>query len=271
MNNIRQSDIPELNGFFGSKLKEGATEILSAEYVPVYAQWQYGKGMVGSFMCDLNGIWSVDFVGTEASNKLVNNIVTALFPAENIRPSDIRVELYEDNYHNILSVITPLEEGQNIRVTVTSPAADGVSAPAVNVYTPAEHTGQSRVPFQVLTPGQHTILVEKLNGDGSVASAYTMYKCFSYSREYDQFVDSQACVDLMAELAKGGEGVVIDQNNPFAVFENVKQFLHRQIDPRMPFLIIALVLFLTDLAVRKFKFKWIHELVRERKIHKPHR
>lgn len=271
VNNIRQTDMPELDGFFGSKLKEGASEILSAEYVPVYAQWEYGKGMVGSFMCDLNGKWSSNFVNTEVAGTLVNNIVTALFPSENIRPSDIRVELYEDNYHNILSVITPMEDGQSICVTVTSPAADGVSAPTVNVYTPAEHTGQTRVPFQVLTPGQHKILVEKLNADGSVASAHTLYKCFSYSREYDAFMDPQACVELMAGLAEGGEGVVIDKNNPYAVFENVKQFLHRQIDPQLPFLIIALVLFLTDLAVRKFKFKWIHELIREQKLRKSRR
>jgi hypothetical protein len=28
-------------------------------------------------------------------------------------------------------------------------------------------------------------------------------------------------------------------------------------------MIIAIVLFLLDIAVRKFKFKWIHEMVRE--------
>ena len=34
------------------------------------------------------------------------------------------------------------------------------------------------------------------------------------------------------------------------------------------FFIIALVLFLTDMAVRKFKFKWLHELIRDRKANK---
>ena len=267
--NIRQQDMPELDGFFGSKLKEGATEILSADYVPVYAQWEYGNGMVGSFMCDLNGIWSSKFMGTEVSTSLITNIVTALFPSENIRPSDIRAEIYEDNYHNILSVITPLEDGQTIRVKVTSPAADGVSAPTTKVYTPEEGTGQSRVFFQALTAGQHEIVIEKLNADGTLASQRTLYKCFSYSKEYDEFIDNQVCAEFMASLAKNGEGVVIDPNNPYAVMENVAQFLHIQIDPRIPFLIIAMVLFLTDLAVRKFKFKWIHELVRDRKKMKP--
>ena len=41
--------------------------------------------------------------------------------------------------------------------------------------------------------------------------------------------------------------------------------MHRTADPRIVMLIIAIVLFVLDVAVRKFKFKWIHELVRDRK------
>ena len=36
----------------------------------------------------------------------------------------------------------------------------------------------------------------------------------------------------------------------------------KSFDPRYLFMILALVLFLTDVAVRKFKFKWPHEIVR---------
>ena len=36
-------------------------------------------------------------------------------------------------------------------------------------------------------------------------------------------------------------------------------------DPRLAFIIAAIVLFLLDIAVRKFKFKWLHEIIRERK------
>jgi hypothetical protein len=36
----------------------------------------------------------------------------------------------------------------------------------------------------------------------------------------------------------------------------------------MVFLIIAMVCLLLDVAVRKFKFKWIHEIVRDRRAMK---
>ena len=41
--------------------------------------------------------------------------------------------------------------------------------------------------------------------------------------------------------------------------------IHKIIDPRIVFIIIALVAFLLDVAVRKFKFKWLHEIIAERK------
>lgn len=60
---VKEEDIPSLDGFFGTKIKEGAQSLLIGEYgEPIYAQWTYGKGKVGSFMCDLSGHWSEEFV-----------------------------------------------------------------------------------------------------------------------------------------------------------------------------------------------------------------
>ena len=46
------------------------------------------------------------------------------------------------------------------------------------------------------------------------------------------------------------------------VFANFVTSIPKSFDPRYLFMILALVLFLTDVAVRKFKFKWPHEIVR---------
>ena len=52
-----------LDGFYGVKVKADAELILTGDYqVPLYAQWKYGQGMVGSFMCDLGGVWSSEFI-----------------------------------------------------------------------------------------------------------------------------------------------------------------------------------------------------------------
>ena len=52
------------------------------------------------------------------------------------------------------------------------------------------------------------------------------------------------------------------------MFEGFVPALLRTYDPRLALMITAMVLFLLDIAVRKFKFKWIHEIVREHKAKK---
>ena len=68
-----------LDGFYGTKLKDDATAILTGIYdVPIYAQWDYGNGNVGSFMCDLNMVWSESFMSSGTGQQIILNIVYSL-------------------------------------------------------------------------------------------------------------------------------------------------------------------------------------------------
>ena len=67
-------------------------------------------------------------------------------------------------------------------------------------------------------------------------------------------------------MAATGKGVLLeDLEFVDPVFDGFVTELEKVFDPRMLFMILAIVLFLLDIAVCKFKFKWIHEIVRERK------
>ena len=72
--------------------------------------------------------------------------------------------------------------------------------------------------------------------------------------------------ELLTLLAEDGKGVVI--SDPADVFASFAKTLKREFDPRMILLISIIVLVLLDIAVRKFKFKWPHELIRERRQRK---
>ena len=76
--NIDLENLPCLDGFYGSQLKSGATAMLTKGNLPLYAQWQYGNGTVGTFLCDLNGTWSADFITSETGVAIVNNIVSLI-------------------------------------------------------------------------------------------------------------------------------------------------------------------------------------------------
>ena len=257
---VTQEEMPVLGGYYGTKVKSGAEVSISGEFAPVYAQWKYGNGMVGSFMCDLSGVWSDKFLASTAGVRILHNIILGLMPTESIRQRDIELELNPDNYTTYMSVYTTLSDDESVRAEVVPPGglSDSQIISAEGDY--------SRLSFKNTEPGVYTITAVKTAEDGAVTSSETVeYKAFSYSLEYDAFRDPKDGERLMESLAEIGGGAVVSPADHARIYADFVEFLHKVYDPRWTFVIIAIVLFLLDVAVRKFKFKWIHELVRESK------
>lgn len=256
-------ELPTLGGYYGTRLKSSATQVVLAEYVPLYAEWTYGAGNVGSFMCDLKGAedsWSQGFMADPTGVKFLVQVVKSLFPTKSVRPTDIMLELREQNYRNQMSIFTTLESDQSIDVTIYKVSDDGESEEVYQTFTAGATEDYSRVNFLTTDAGVYRILVEKKDAAGVVSSA-SVYKTFSYSAEYDVFVDYEAGRKSLATLATLGKGDSIEVASE--VFLEFVDKIHRVVDPRLAMIIIALILFLIDIAVRKFKFKWPHELIRE--------
>ncbi len=260
---IDEETMPNLDGFYGVKAKEGSEVVVMGQYTPIYTQWKCGKGTVGTFACDLNGTWSTEFVNSPVGAKLINNIVQAVFPTQNVQPDEIDTVLAGENFSTVISIFTDLEEGEYIELTVKSPPASDAEEGEVQTITANTSTGYSRLTFSVRTPGLHEIIVEKKSEDGNLIASTTTYKALGYSKEYDLFRDAEAANDLMIDMAETGRGVVVEE--PIQVFDNVVKYIHNVINPKIAFIITALVLFLLDIAARKFKWKWPHELIREKK------
>lgn len=275
-----------LGGFYGVKKRESAEVLLAGDYeVPIYAQWKYGKGMVGSFMCDLgasSSSWSTKFMADENGRRFLYNVIANLMPTENIRPGEIRLELKEENYINRLNVYTDLEEGQQIKGRIIEKTDEGEivhelgetgsAENAIYVSSPlGEENRYSRCDFVLKSNGVYRIVIEKYNADGTLRASMEIYKAFSYSEEYDSFAGTEEETtpeQMLGELAERGNGAAVAEDDPWGVFTSFVTSLGRTYDPRLALLIIAMILFLGDVAVRKFKFKWIHELVREHRAKK---
>ena len=67
----------------------------------------------------------------------------------------------------------------------------------------------------------------------------------------------------MSDMALDGDGETLTDG--WQVFENLVTAFDRAYDPRVLFAILIIVFFLLDVAVRKFKFKWPHEIIRDYK------
>lgn len=271
--NVDIDDIPTLTGYYGTRAKTGAVTVLTATYVPLYSQWNIGNGKVGAFMSSLKGdSLSSAFLSSIEGQTIISNIIAGLMPSENIRPRDINVTLTEENYTTRVSVSTNMEEGQGLRVTVTPLDREFDPDLVEQVVEFSETDGYSRATVEIKEPGVHRVTVEKYanNEDGEeiVLSSTTVYRAFSYSAEYDVFVDESEVDRFMNRLATSGRGNVVNANEGDTVFDNFDKEIHKVYDPRVLFMILSIIFFLLDIAVRKFKFKWPHEIIRDYKERK---
>lgn len=273
-----------LDGFYGVKIRPTADLILTGNYqVPLYAQWKYGKGMVGSFMCDLSGKRSADFMRSPDGAQFVKNVINNLMPTSDIQPNEIKIQLREDNYTNQLSIYTSLKEGEMVRASILSTSGEVLADlntvtkllegetwsdyPCYVTSSLSLANNYSRCDFVIKEGGVYKILIQKCDANGAVLETLETYKSFAYSEEYDSFkkngTGSQTPEESLSYLAERGNGAMIaDLENPWEIFEGFITDIDKVYDPRFVFMIMAIVLFLLDIAVRKFKFKWPHELIR---------
>lgn len=265
---IDRKNIPALEGYYGTRLKNGALVPLKGPYgVPIYAQWTYGNGTVGSFMCDLNGTWSRKFVDSENGKNLLFNIVSAIFPTTELTTKDIQFKMEEDNYTSYLNVYTVLENTDYVEVAVTPISEDAIRFYEQKSIAVESSNGHTRFNFDITCPGVYSIAIVKKNASGEVLAETRLYKSFSYSSEYDAFPDAETTGEAyLTALAESGRGTCASE--AFEVFRSFSKTIKKEFDPRLLFAVLAIVLFLLDVAVRKFKFKWLHEIVKEYRAQK---
>lgn len=272
----------QLDGFYGVKARSAADVILVGEYdVPIYAQWKYGKGMVGSFMSDFNEKWSSPFMNSPDGQTFIRRAVENLMPTEDIAVKGITLRLREDNYGNQLSVYTQLNEGEyvtgkitdmdgNVAVSLTEVATQDAkelrTLPFYVTLALTEANHYSRCNIVVRESGTYRIILNKHDAEGNILETVETFKTLAYSQEYNMNAESEELtpIELVEKLAEDGNGAVIaDLEDPVEVFANFITRIDRIFDPRFLFMILTLIMFLLEVAVRKFKFKWPHELIRE--------
>lgn len=312
-----------IGGFYGTRLKNGATKLLDGiiierktvdgkevkkEYqigVPLYAEWSFGKGKVGSFMSDVYGDWGSEFIASEAGKLFlyggevettnadgVKEIITcpgvinSLMPVEDNTVKEIQIKTSGDNYYRQMNILSDLKEGETIsgeiariekdstgteteseKISLNSVTTDN-NSPVLVATAIGEENSFGRCVFSIKEAGVYRITLKKLDKNGNEVYSVDYYQVLSYSSEYNIFdvATEDELKEFMASLADKGKGGVIDGvDDTYEIFRSFITGFKRNFDPRTLFMIIAIVAFLLDIAVRKFKFKWIHEIIRDHK------
>ena len=265
-----------LNGYFASraKLDSSISVPLLANGFPLYAEWPYGQGKVGSLLIDLEGKWSGDILNTNTGQTIVQNIVLSLLMnVQQLNDNTFEVSLSEDNLHTQVNVFNLLPE-ENALTKIIALVQYPSQSKTMKYDFGALKNGSHFV-FENDERGVYTISVMKVDADYDfmhsavnkpsdvpqdvIHEVTTLHRAFSYSIEYDGRQDAYATgKDLLAAIST--REVSKDEQNSKFIYDADKLFLPngtitRTQDLRQILLISAMVLYLLGIFLRLFKIK----------------
>lgn len=288
-NNIPTGTLmPILSGYFGVQIKNdpAVNVILRRQFVPgeitdpndsaygrigsdpIYVQWEFGRGTVGTFTADLAGRMTSDFFIDPVGRQFFRNIVASVMPNEPHRTDDINITITPSNMAATATVDLSqrsLQANESVRVILarfchqTNRMLTGQGYSQVLVEGHTEDL--LRVNFDRETPGIYAIIVNIMQG-AQVVATHTAFSAFSFSSIYDRFWNMTDKATVMADLAiAGNEGAffarydLIGSLPEYALFGGESESSSRTFDPRVLFLALCIGLFILDIVARKFSLR----------------
>lgn len=248
--------LPDIHGYVNSKPKLDATMVLSVDYqrsegdpvaVPLYSYRDHGNGRVATFTSSLSGQWMRGW-DNDVKEKLFDNILVTNTPSEYINyPFTVSVD-YSGDSSRIEIIPSSVNPKAKAKIALTSPDGSVVEmdmAFLLNKYS-----------VDLATPdmGKYNIEITYTYGNHSFTSS--TYFTAAYSREYDTFAayDIVNIYDFMRGVGQISEDGNLDLTNDKSQVDTY------ELSFRIPLIILAAVLFVCDVVVRKFKWKDIKGL-----------
>lgn len=242
--------LPVLDGYLGTTIKEDAISYITTEKGhPVYARWDYGKGIVGCFTSDLNGNWSSRWLQDAAGIAVIRNMVATAV----------------DKSHHSSSMTTQITpQGQTTQITVTT--ADTAPSTLIlsvqragkaetYVLTPTQ-PGVYSTDIQTAKPGVYELLLSQTDGNERVLDYVSTAVAVSYAKEYNAFAEGgKELLDTVCAYTGGQLYTDMEQLANLPVGARQSNF-----SPMVILTVLAAVLLLADIGIRKLRWKDIRNL-----------
>lgn len=237
--------------FYASNAKSSANTIITVKDkgtdYPLYSTWSFGEGTVTSFTTNID-----QYSKSKGSNEynFVSNIVSAYTPTN------------QTSAPYMMSVET---QGSTISVTLTSESV----SPSASIYLTVRRGGDSigEYKFSANTSNYFTSFEINEVGTYRLTMNYnnvsiTKYYTLSYYEEYDAFQvsDSSFLYSLVTS-----DGNVVEEGNLVINNDNLDVVKYRYtFAPLM--MILSVIFFVTDVAIRKLKWQDIKSLFKKGKM-----
>lgn len=244
--------IPALLGYIGTSLKDDAIEVLSSNRdEPILAVRQYGIGKTVSFTSDIDGSWSRNYLTWEYGPQLIKNMVYYSIPTYGEEGhlsitqdgNEAKVEFYNDNITS------------NTKITGVYNGEDG-SEGEFTLTQSEPGKFEANIPLSEL--GFYNFSIRQQEGE-DITSTYKGAFALKYSDEYKFNTNSVKLDSLVSET----NGSFINKVEEVFVGKLEKEY--KKINLTNPLLIIALFLFLFDVAYRRLNLDFSRYINRKNK------
>nr|WP_255639780.1 VWA domain-containing protein [Aquibacillus saliphilus] len=239
------SGVPEMNAYIATNPKGRAQQVLTSEKDdPVLARWQYGLGKTVAWTSDLSGEWSGNFPKWTNWSPLWNDIVTWTFPQYQKKTYEIAKQIEGNNV--TLDVTAADYQSSSLNASLVSEKGE-----EVNLHLQPKAPGEYQGSFEANEPGVYFLQITEQQNE-EVISSFKTGIVVPYSQEF-AFVPANH--QLIEEIATAGGGEVID--NLDEVFNTEAMPPRYDIKDLFYLLLsLALLLFLIDVAVRRFRISF---------------
>ncbi len=242
--------LPPLGGYLGTTLKENASaHLISENGHPVYASWQYGKGTVACFTSDLNGKWSSSWFGDDGGKKAILSMVKSTLGEVHHNSSIVLNTELDGNFAKI-SVNTAGDDNRN-KVNITLSWTGGEESFEI----PYVYDGFYQTTVPINGEGLYEIKVTEKDVIDRQVDSLDAFMVVPYSLEYDMFIEGGK--EFLSGLCSYSEGAIYTDINQLAAVKTpgIELVYH----PVVPLAIIAAIMMLVDIAVRKLRWKDIRQ------------
>lgn len=244
---------PQLTGYLATKEKPLAhVTLMSDREEPVLAWWQYGAGRVLAWTSDAKGGWTSSFLAWQEASTFFSGMVSFALPNQEhkgevaLLDGKVRYTAPEGSGSAATSLTAILPGGEEVNLPMAEVSPD--------VYEAALDTSAQ---------GAYALRVLQTHADGT-ATTQDGGGVVRYSAEYDlRAAKSDEALQLLTATT-GGRMVDTAQE----LLSSRSQAHRAKYDLTTPLLIAALVLFVLDVAVRRFAWEDAVKKARQQRTEK---
>lgn len=235
--------VAQLKGYIGATLKPRADAVLVSDTEePILSTWQYGLGRTAAWTSDMSGRWTDEWLDSNEGTQIIRNLVSWVMRSKVSAEIEFSGEKSGDT--SIITASMPYNSNVTQVSAVVVSADNKETKLEMKAAAPGIYSGETTD----ISEGGYIISLSLTMKDGSIETQRGGFN-IQYPAEYDLRKFSEGR-DLLEKLTAQTGGRMV--TSPQDVFSEKIRTSYTDKDLSTILIVLALLLFLFDVAIRRF-------------------